>query len=365
MKVLLLGFTKISYMPYMHFYIEQMKLNKCEISLLYWDRDGKADSDLPDGITPYKFSSYIEDSIPLRCKISSFIKYRRYAKEVLRKYKFDLLVIMHSTPGIVLYDILRKKYRKRYILDYRDFTYENIRLYKYFIQKLVNNSIGTFVSSDAYRKYLPERGKIFTAHNIILDSLKYRDIRRLKNRERNTIRIRFWGFIRGKEINTRIIDTLGNDDRFELHYHGREQETGRSLRKYCESNSIKNVYFHGNYKPEDRYLFGAETDLIHNIYENDTKTVNAMGNKFYDGVAFYIPQLCNSGSFMGKKVEKMKLGATVDLGSTKFADDIFRYYHSINWNEFEKRCDQTLEAIMKEYNTATEMIQQILNNKYI
>ena len=60
------------------------------------------------------------------------------------------------------------------------------------------------------------------------------------------------------------------------------------------------MFFHGEYKPEDRYTFVRSTDLIHNIYK-DRNMMLAMGNKYYDGLIFYIPQLCMKGSFMGEK----------------------------------------------------------------
>lgn len=360
MKILLLGFTKISYMPYMHFYIKQLKKNNCDISILYWDRDGKLDTKIPEGVIGYKFNSYVEDSFPLICKIHSFIKYRKFAKKILREHKFDKLIILHSTPGIVLFDILKKSYHDEYILDYRDFTYETIKFYRYLIHQLVLNSQATFVSSDGYRKYLPKSNKIYTSHNLLIDSLYNRNIRRSKSRDIKPIRIRFWGFLRGKEINTNIVDALGNDMRFELHYHGREQEQGRNLRKYCKEKGLRNIYFHGAYKPEDRYQFASETDLLHNMYENDAKTMNAMGNKYYDGLIFYIPQLCNEGSYMGNQVKEHEIGITLTSDDKNFNDEVYRYYHSIDWFEFEKNCDSVLEGIMKQYYEGVHLLQKIM-----
>ena len=46
------------------------------------------------------------------------------------------------------------------------------------------------------------------------------------------------------------------------------------------------MFFHGDYKPEDRYTFVRNTDLIHNIYK-DGNMMLAMGNKYYDGLIFY------------------------------------------------------------------------------
>jgi len=346
-------------MPYMHFYIDQLKRTNCEIHLLYWDRDGKPDSKAPEGITTYKLESYIEDSLPLMNKIPSFIKYRSYAYKVLKNQRYDLLIVLHSTPGVLLFDVLMSKYKEKYILDYRDFTYENIKFYKRLIHQLVKSSIATFVSSDAYRKFLPKVNKIYTSHNLIAETIKYRDVRRSKPRGANPIKIRYWGFIRHTNINLNIINRLANDMRFELHYHGREQETGRYLKKYCVEKEINNVFFHGEYKPVDRYVFARETDLLHNIYENDIKTTNAMGNKYYDGITFCIPQLCNQGSFMGEEVTKNGIGLECNPEDEDLGNDIFEYYNTINWNTFEKKCDQEVVRIMKELDDGSEVLMTI------
>ena len=65
-------------------------------------------------------------------------------------------------------------------------------------------------------------------------------------------------------------------------------------------------FFTANICP-DRFKFAARTDLIHNIYANDGKTTYAMGNKYYDGIALYLPQLCSIGSFMGRLVQEKVL----------------------------------------------------------
>lgn len=363
MKVLVVGFTKISYMPYMHFYIEQLKKNNCEIHLLYWNRDNKPDSKSPDGIYTHMYDRYQEDSVPIRRKLLSFLGYRRFAMKILRENRFDMIVVLHSTPGVLLYDELKKKYKKKYILDYRDFTYENIKIYKNIIHKLVKNSYATFVSSDAYRKYLPSVDNINTSHNIVMTSLENREIRKSKSRDIQPIRIRFWGFIRHGKINMTIISKLANDKRFELHYHGREQKTGLDLRNYCERNHINNIFFHGEYKPNNRYDFIQKTDLVHNMYENDIKTTNAMGNKYYDGLTFYIPQLCSKGSFMGEQVEKNQIGKALNADSPKFADEIYDFYKSINWTTFETQCDKTLNSIILQYNNGVNKIDEIIIRK--
>lgn len=360
MKVLMIGFGKIYYMSYMHFYLEQLKKSKNEVHLIYWDRDGKMDVPVPEGLIAHEFKFHMEDDASKLEKLKAFWKYRKTCLQLLNSESFDLIIVLTTMPGIVLSDVLRKRFSKKYIFDYRDVTFENIGLFNRMVNGVVDHSLATFVSSDAFRAYLTDK-KIRTIHNILLDSMNHREVRRASARTRSPLRIRHWGLLGHESINRQIIDHLVNDERFELHYHGREQEAARHLKEHCEQIGARNVFFHGLYKPEERYDFAKETDLIHNIFTNDVKTKPAMANKFYDGITFYIPQLCNVESYMGGEVTKSQIGFECDPNSASFADDLFEYYHSIQWNKFEKNCDDRLAAILKEYNDGIAIIAGIIN----
>ncbi|WP_404330371.1 hypothetical protein [Mesobacillus maritimus] len=359
MKVLIIGFSKLGYMPYLNFYLNNITEKENEIHVIYWNRDEKEDINLPYELRYHEFKLFQEDEVAKAKKVKSFIKYRYFVKNILDNEQFDLIIGLTTIPCILLYDVLIKDYNKRYILDYRDVTYENIKFYKKMLHKLVDNSVATFVSSNAFRDYLPANKNIYTTHNIILDSLTNRSIRKEKLRKREPIRIRYWGFIRHERINKAIISRIANDGRFELHYHGREQETAQNLKEFCRINDVQNVHFHGEYKPNDRYKFAEETDIIHNLFDNDKTMQSAMANKFYDAIALYIPQLCNRGSFMGEQVEKNKVGFECNPYNQDFADNLYNYYNSISWDIFEQKCNHLLSKIMVEYNNGINVLNNI------
>ena len=127
MQILILGFAKIKYMPYMNFYLDSIDEGH-DIEVVYWNRDGKAE-DLSryqeKGISFHEFAEYQEDDVSPASKIGSFAKYRKFAKGILKSREYDLVICLHTFPGLLVSDILRRKYRGRYIFDYRDHTYEN------------------------------------------------------------------------------------------------------------------------------------------------------------------------------------------------------------------------------------------------
>lgn len=361
MKILLLGFAKLKFMPYAKFYLEQIDRQRHEIHLVYWNRDLKdEDASAFSGIRLHEFRCLQSDAVPKREKLSSFRAYRRFVKSVLATGTFDFIISLHTLPGLTVLDTLLRKFRGRYILDYRDSTLEEHWWFRHFVGKMAAGAKVTFVSSDAFRKYLPQKDdvKIITSHNLLVDSLNHRDYQKTPS---DRIRIAFWGLLRHANLNKLIIDRLGGDLRFELHYYGRELTMGDILREHCRQVGADNVYFHGEYRPEDRYEFAKNTDLIHNIYM-DVNTLLAMGNKYYDGIIFRIPQICMTGSFMAEMCEKNGIGLAADPRNGNFADKVYQYYTTLRRDNFNAQCDRELERVLREYNEGQSMLKTIFNS---
>ena len=209
-----------------------------------------------------------------------------------------------------------------------------------------------FFSSDAFRKFLPAEKNILTVHNYLEDSLKHKMLRKQGARKRDVIRVSYWGLVRQANINKKLMDALGNDTRFELHYYGRMQQAGRDMEQYAREKGYGNAFFHGAYMPDERYGFADNTDIIHNVYDCGHTMGNAVANKYYDGIIFGIPQICTKGSYMGELVEKAGVGLAFEMDSSDIADTIWTYYHNIDWVEFEKNCESTLTIVLNEQETA-------------
>ncbi len=350
MKLLIMGFTKMKYMPYINFYLDNTD-KRNDIHILYWNRDLKCEElSEYDNYVLHEFRCYQEDDVSKISKIRSFVKYRRYAVGLIEKERFDFIFVLHSLPGVLIADVLKKKYSGKYILDYRDSTYEGFAPFKKIVGNIVECSEATFVSSDAFRCFLPNKfeSKIYTSHNLLTASLDHRDEKKLFGTSSDKLRIAFWGFIRHEEVNKEIIRKIALDDRFELHYYGREQQVAFELKKYAARLKAENVFFHGEYRPEDRYVFVRNTDLIHNIYD-DRNMMLAMGNKYYDAAIFRIPIVSIKGSAMAKRAEKAGIGISADPYEEDFTDKLYSAYRSMDKEKFEKHCDNELASVMREY----------------
>jgi len=359
MKILIMGFSKIKYMPYMNFYLENLNTTSNEVHLIYWNRDLQEENTSSlAGVTLQEFRCKQEDDVAKYLKIRSFIKYRKYAQNIIDKEKFDYIIVLHTLPGVLVRGTLCKKYKNKFIFDYRDSTYEGFLPFKIMVGKLVKASCATFVSSDAFRRFLPKecKEKIFTSHNLLMDSLSHRDEKKKYGTKSDKIRIAFWGFIRHEEINRELIKKIAADPRFELHYYGREQQVALNLKQYVKEIDAVNIFFHGEYKPEDRYEFVRHTDIIHNVYK-DANMMLAMGNKYYDAVIFYIPLMSIRNSFMADMAEKAGIGLNVDPYDDDFTEKLYKEYSNIDKKEFEIKCDIELERVIAEYQNGAEMIK--------
>ena len=362
MKVLMLGFGKIAYMPYMNFYLDTLATRRdIDFELVYWDRDGKPDAEVPKRISKvYKFEAHLEEQLPFWRKLRFFFMYRHFALKVLNANQYDRIIVLHTTPGLTLMDYLCRNYGGRYVLDFRDISYEYISIYRKLVGMLAKRSAITFVSSDAFRRFLPALDKIYTIHNYLEDSLRHRMLRSKKIRKRDVIRISYWGLVRQVNVNKKLIDALGNDSRFELHYYGRMQKDGRDMMQYAKDCGYTNIYFHGQYMPTERYSFAATTDIIHNVYYLGYTMRNAMGNKYYDGIIFGIPQICTEGSYMAEVSVKRNVGLPILLDDTHLADRIWDYYNQIDWENFEVFCMKAFQVVVEQQRHAKEALLNML-----
>ena len=362
MRIILVGFSKIKYMPYANFYLDNIDRRQHEVHVVYWNKDLK-EEDLSqyENVTWHEFRRYQEDDVAKHLKIGNFCRFRGFVCRILKKEHFDFVIVMHTMPAILLQDVLAAKFKNRFIFDYRDSTYERFGFFKKMIAKLIQNSKVTFTSSDGFRIFFPESfsEKVFTTHNLLVDSLKHRQVERTNS---DSIRVSFWGMIREEKTEMEIIAKFSADPRFELHYYGRELGTVKQCKEYVRIVKATNVFFHGEYKPEERYQFAANTDLVHNIYCSNNMLL-AMSNKYYDSAIFQIPQLCMENSYMGKRAKAGGIGMTFDPWEPDFTEKVYQYYVDMDKEKLITSCDMELECILKEYNNAVQMIGQSLQSE--
>jgi hypothetical protein len=354
MKVLIIGFGNTKYMPYLNFYLNNIPFD--DITIFTWDRDKTRSLELEDKYKFVYFNQKITNDKNFFFKISSFYKYRKSLLLFLKHNNFDRVIILHTPPAFLIYKFLIKNYKFNFLIDYRDITYEKNYFFRFIINKIISKSYATFISSLGFKKFLSDR-QFFITHNIDLNLVN--NINNYHNRLKvgtKRIVIRFWGQIRHLNYNIHFINKLSLDDRFELHFHGTNNNTFTKLFNYSKSKKLNNVFFHGEYIPDNRIQFSLNTDLIHNSYDVGKTEQYAMGNKYYDGAIFGIPQICNKFSHMGKRIVQDGLGISIDIKSKDFLNQIYEYFINLDRISFNRNCLSFIEKCMNEQEIAKEKI---------
>lgn len=342
-------------------FLDALDYKKSDVSVIYWDRDTKEDIKLLSCIKTYRYAVPMEDEWSILKKSKRILGYSRFANRIIEQIKPDYLIILYSTTALTVWKQLFGNYKGKYIFDYRDLTYEKrLTFYSDFVKKVAINSEITFTSSDGFRRFLPSIDKVKTSHNVpsnAMDIMRENKPRIMKGKK---IVLAFWGLIRDYEITECIIDKLCNDCRYELHYYGRAQ--GKML-ELMEKKDLKysSFHFHGEYHPEERMLFSQNIDILLNIYDDSGTMKYAMGNKYYDGLMFYLPQLCMENTFMGDRVQEKKVGLACNPFKDGFEDSIVEYYTSLDNETFSMACKTELETIMDEVSKNNNILQKILN----
>lgn len=361
MKIALVDMANLKYMPYVKAYLNIIDLDKNDVHIIHWKREAEDTTKLDDRITIHSYEQMIDSSRGVKEKLVEIIKYRRYLRNELKKISPDFLIVHYQTTAILIYDLLVGKYKNKYILDYRDITHEKNKCFQMLVSRIVRNSVCTFISSEGFRKYLPDSEKIHFSHNVDL-SLKFdeRSMRERLNTKHQPLRIAFWGRVRNDKTNYAFIEAVSAMNNVELHYYG----TVPNENLQNKMNSANNVFYHGSYSSLDRIDFAYKTDLLLNSFDKDDKnTPLATSNKFYDGILFYIPQICAVDSVMGDKCKKYGVGMTVNIDEPNFMNKVIAYYNDLNADAFIQNCNITKDIIANEVKEFTGIVGRLTNGE--
>lgn len=359
MKILILGFTKLQYMPYMNFYLDKIDYYTHEVHILYWNRDSYPDCERTKFINYHPYEKYMDDALPIVKKAIPIFGYGRFARKIINEINPDFLIVLHSTTAYTIKNLLTGKYKNKYIFDYRDLTYEKYGLYKEAVKKIVDNSCLTFTSSDGFRFVLPENDKVITSHNILNNAWDIHMSMQKKKKKSidEKLCVAFWGLLRGYDINKKIITTLCEDGRFLVDYYGRAQGKMEEL-MIDMSEKYEAFHFHGIYNREDTLEFAKKTDLLLDIYKSGGTEQYAMTNKYYDGIVYRIPQLVAEKTYMSDRCESSGVGMACNPYDESFAERVVEYYRALDFDTFEKNCTAELKLVLNQVQIGKRRIEE-------
>lgn len=313
--------------------------------VIYWDRKNKNESNTG-------FHRYFckEDKLGSKIsKLKAFLNFRNFIKNIFKYKKYDKVIVLTTLTGILIQDILIKKYKNNYIFDIRDLSYEKYKMFYLLEKNIVENSYFTAISSKGFLNVLPKSNKYIIANNFRYEDIiaSSKEKRIFTNKNKKYIKIVYIGAIRQYENICKFIDVFSNDERFLLYFHG-DGDDYIKVREYLKIKQSKNIYLTGRYFNYEKLDLLKDADILNNYYKTTYNIKHANANKYFDGIVFKIPQLANKDSYDGKKIKENEIGISVSLEDPLVKEKIIEFYYDINYVDFYKKCNEILSEALQE-----------------
>lgn len=345
-KICFVSLNNLYLTPYISKYID---LIDTQFDVIYWNRHNLNEDIMAEN--NYSLNYPIEDNASKASKLYGYLKFRGFAYDVLKRNNYDHVVLLQTSAGVLLMSLLLNKYRRRYILDIRDYTFEkNIIFYK-MLEQLVCYSSLNVISSKGYKEFLPPHDYV-SVHNDVKINESLIEGFSEKSRRSDVINISYIGLIRFYEQNKKVILKFKNDHRFQINFIGKN---AKLLENFCIENKINNVNLVDQFPPEMTLNYYKQTDIINNLYGNNSPLLEyALSNKLYYASKLRIPILVCKDTYMEEISLKYGFGYLFDIQDPMACDKLYNYYKSIDWSVFSKGCE-CFNTIVESENRKFEM----------
>ena len=356
MKLLIVDTVSNDRAPYLKYYEKACKDNYIDHDFFLWDRynDGGLEKN-GNCFLYHKICPYGEGKIR---KLFPMFLYRKKLLETIQNNKYTHLILINTLASVMISDYILDHYNKRYIMDIRDYTYERFIYYGNLVNKLIDESYFTTISSKGFYRFLDKKNNIIINHNISNENKQKRSP--TLHQRKNVIG--FVGSVRYEKENLELIKALKNNSDYELLYCGRVVN-GCSIEEKAKRLGVKNIIFTGTFRNSEKYNIYNNIDIINSLYGNSTLEVTtAVPNRYYDALLFKKPIIASKGTYLGELVQEKQLGIVVDI----FHDDVVgmlnEYIEKFDSSVFLDCCNKELDQILKEQRYYYLHIVEFLKN---
>ncbi|MDD4689438.1 MAG: hypothetical protein PHE51_06795 [Eubacteriales bacterium] len=343
---------QIELSPFAKKYIDIFKENGIEYDIIHWNRSGNIGRDSDNVYTLNtqvdRYASNIKKALP-------FFEFSRFASRIIKRKKYDKLVVLTTQTALFLSPLLLLKYRGKFFFDYRDTSYEYIGLYKWFINKIADAASAVCLSSPGFAQYIKPKKGVVISHNFQYENYVSRELVAKKNNDGKII-IGYIGVLREYDYIKKLVDCFGNDNRFEFHVHGGGDDYLR-LKEY--SKKYSNITVFGEYKEQQKREILETFDIICYNYPYSFLNYPAIANKFYDGMIMKKPMFANLATFSGKLINDNGLGISINHDDADITNKIFEYYNTFDEKEFSNNCESFLTKVLEDEKVYISKIKEI------
>lgn len=346
MKIALVAFNNIKFCPYINPYKKFFNENGVDCDLIYFDREN---------IEHEREQGMAIDWDKKKNKLFNFLYFVKQVKKILKTTTYDFVVVLTTLPGVLLTNFLSKKYKNKYLIDVRDYTYEKYFFYRHYEKKLFKNAKDRVISSPGFVNFLPKNKYVIchnTDHNILNSKFKF-------NISKGKIIIGYVGTVAYVEKCKKMIDLVSADDRFEFHFYGNVRD--KSLLEYANDINCERIKFFGAYDPKDKEEIVKKVDVLFNMYGNESLLVKyALSNKLYDSFYYKKPLITSPNTEMSRLSENFS--CDVDMVEENL-DKVFTWYNSIDESRAQKTIIEFAKQVDKDRIDFIKTLESIIQKK--
>lgn len=348
MKALLILCDNVYLTPFIRLYENALNTAGINYDIVFWDKNNS------ERISEGNYIRFYYGHLSIRDKIYGYWRFRKKIIKLLKKEQYDFIIPLGTFSACLIWHKLVSKYRGRFILDIRDYSFERYAFFRYIERRLTEASGLNVISSEGYKCFLP-KADYRISHNLP-DIKRCEAFKQLSNKNNFPICLSFIGFIRFMEQNKKIIDFFKNDDRFLVRFIG----TGAlQLVDYCKE--ISNVVLIDTFDPSQTLEFYKDTDFVMNMYGNNNPLVDyLLSNKLYYAAILYKPILVCKDTFMENVASSYHFGFVMELKSSDEKDKLVEYYLNINREKLIKDCNSFIEKAISEQNELENALCNLL-----
>lgn len=349
LKLVLITPSNKLYMPYVNNYILLLEEKNIAYDIIIWDRfhiNESGDFVYSDSKTGHKRNFY------------DYLKYSRYIKKTLKKNKYDKVIVFGLQVSFFLQRVLSEYYKGKYIFDIRDYN----KIIKFInVEKIIENSFATVISSGGYKNWLPSSKKLTLNHNInVYNTTELKQVINQNQLEQN-IKIGSIGAIRDYRVNIDFIENLKHIKQITLNYHG-EGTINDDLQRYIKQNKIENVHITGRYRKEEEELLYAANNFINVLRYNDgINNYTALPNRLYNAVIYGKPLIAYKGTYLADVIKMYNLGIVIS-SFDQLEDYLSEKIKKFNYEKYNTGRKEFIEAVLQENLIFRDKLIQFLNS---
>lgn len=356
MKACIVGIQNLKHMTLISIYTDYFEKHNIQYDIIYIDKYG-----IDEKIGAENVFKLREFGTGIVNKISKTIKFIKYSTDILKKNNYDFVVIWREQTAVILAPFIARYYRGKYSVNIRDLLKANNLVSKRLLSYAIDNSAFNTISSEGFRKFLPEGNYIMlhSSNENIVSELEPAQKKHLDER----ICIMYLGTVRYYDYCKQVIDCFGNDSRFILKFIG---QGALELKEYIQEKGYNNVDCIGAFDSSDTARFLKGADVINCAFgANNNQEKYLTPIRFYYSLYMQIPVLTTEGTWLNQLSEELSMNLTLPANInnlTNVSEEIYRQYHHINWEKMKVDVERYVSEITETNLKFVSVLENILGD---